>query len=198
MIWPTAWTFYDSRSIQADYAAASAVCFQGHSPDGTHYSPAMMDATCDEFMILARRTALVTTIGHGASDQVSVGSTDQSIVCVQDIISTLNGLGDTPILLALHLNCSAAPFADKMQAECGADCAIGWDEDTGCIPIAGADDFSYHFWHELCDNGASVGGAAIIAAEQAYWHSFHDSWFNYHIFGALSGGAGLWPARYGD
>jgi len=109
-----------------------------------------------------------------------------------------NGLSNIPVLLSLHLNCYAQHFASAFVNDCGADCAIGWDENNGSIPIWGTRVFSDSFWRELCQNGGSVGGAASVAADDAYWSAPDVSWYAYHIYGHLSGGTCIYPSRWGQ
>jgi hypothetical protein len=195
--WPLAYSFYDSTSSSADAAASWAVAHQSQCADGSSYASAKLDATAPTFMDLARKSALVMTVGHSSVDQVDVGSGEGSTVTVTDITG-LGGLRDLRVLLALHLNCYAAGFAQAMVEQCGADCAIGWDEQEGSIPIFGVPVFSLTFWNELCQNGNSVGGAAFIAADEAAASAPSPSWYAYHIYGGLSGGACIYPARYGQ
>jgi len=76
-------------------------------------------------------------------------------VTVADITG-IGGFENLRVLLSLHLNCYAEGFAQAMVDQCGADCAIGWDEEGGSIPIFGVRVYSKVFWDELCHNGNSM------------------------------------------
>jgi len=197
---PSASSFYDGTEWHALMAAMYAAYKQGTCADGSHHSTSWRDGTKEDFLELARTSSLLMTVGHGQPDHILVGSEkpdDASVVDTFDITHPPDELTNLPVLVSLHLNCYAAGFAQAMHDHCGAACTIGWDAEGGSVPIFGSDIFADTFWDELCLQGNSVEEATLLAADQGFLCNPHLSWYKYDIYGALTGGGQIFPARWG-